>query len=151
MEHRCGYRRAVDVSAMVRTRGGLVAKATLCEVSASGARLQVSLPLAVQSVVLVQFVIHGQGRQSQRATIEAEVVRPTQAGFAVERTEFAPEAARALSASLIQTNMDPARDRIRNAAECPGCKHRFVTGRIQSRNTICCNHARSLTTGARRS
>jgi len=106
MEHRCGYRRAVNVSAVVRTRGGLAAKAIVCEVSASGARLLVSLPLVVQSVILLQFVVHGQGLQRKRATIEAQVVRPTETGFAVEWTEFAPEAARALYASLIRTSMD---------------------------------------------
>src|SRR5262245_61809152 len=30
MEHRCGYRRAVNVSVTVRTRAGLAGKATLC-------------------------------------------------------------------------------------------------------------------------
>jgi hypothetical protein len=96
MEHRCGFRRIVNVAVMVRTRGGLAGKGVLCEVSASGARLVSSLPLPLQSAVLVQFDLCPAGGRRRRATLEAEVVRPTQTGYGLEWTEFAPETARAL-------------------------------------------------------
>lgn len=104
MEHRCGYRRPVNVAVMLRTRGGLADKGILCEVNASGARLVSSLPLALQSAVLVQFDRCSEGGQRRRATIEAEIVRPTETGYGLEWTEFAPEAARALYAPPVRSS-----------------------------------------------
>jgi hypothetical protein len=97
MEHRCGYRRTVNVSVLVSTRGGLTGKGTLCEVSVSGGRLTSSLPLPLHGVVVVQ--VGGSRRQQPSQQIEAEVVRRTDTGFGLEWTDFAPEAVRALFAS----------------------------------------------------
>jgi hypothetical protein len=106
MEHRCGYRRIVNVPTRVRTRSGLVGQGTLCEVSLSGARLNCSLPLPILSVVLVQFAVRRADAAPKRATLEAEVVRQTDTGFALEWTEFAPEDARALYAPVLDTTTD---------------------------------------------
>jgi hypothetical protein len=99
VEHRCGYRRAVEVAAIIRTRGGLVARATLCEVSASGGLLTVTLPVPIHSVVLVQFAASRHVPPGKGATVEAEVVRRTETGVAVEWVEFAPHAVRRLCMS----------------------------------------------------
>jgi hypothetical protein len=106
MEHRCGYRRAVNVSVTLRTQEGLMGTAILCEVSASGARLATSLPLSVHSIVCVQFAVRRPSGPPKRETLEAEVVRSTPTGFAVEWTEFAPEAARAFYAPLLNADSD---------------------------------------------
>lgn len=92
MEHRCGYRRAVNVSVVVRTTGGLVGKAILSDVSASGAHLISSLPLIPGTLLRVRL----ENARGERFSIEAEVVRGTANGFGLEWTEFAPEAARNL-------------------------------------------------------
>jgi hypothetical protein len=104
MEHRCGYRRPIHVAALVRTRGGVAGKAILSEVSASGARVVATLPVAPHSMVLVQFSIHRASARPERVTIEAEVVRLTETGFALEWTEFAPQAARLLYAPRVETS-----------------------------------------------
>jgi hypothetical protein len=93
MEHRYGNRRAVNTSVIIRSRAGLAGQATLCEISASGAKLVSSLPLAIHSVVVVQIASRENARGAQTA-IEAEVVRRTDSGFAVEWCDFAPEALR---------------------------------------------------------
>jgi hypothetical protein len=95
MEHRCGNRKVVNALVLIRSRAGVVGQATLCEVSASGAKLVSSLPLAIHSVVVVQIA----PRETQRGRqieVEAEVVRRTESGFAVEWIDFAPEAFRLL-------------------------------------------------------
>jgi hypothetical protein len=108
MEHRCGYRRIVNVPVRVRTRGGLAGQATLCEVSLSGARLVSSVPLPILSTVLVQFAVRRAEGPPQRVTLEAEVVRQTDTGFALEWVEFAPDAARALYAPSLDAATDNA-------------------------------------------
>jgi hypothetical protein len=107
MEHRCGFRRIVNVPVRVRTRSGLASQATLCEVSLSGARLVCSLPLPMNSSVLVQFAVRrADSTVPKRVTLEAEVVRSTDTGFALEWLEFAPEAARALYAPQLDTPVE---------------------------------------------
>lgn len=104
MEHRCGYRRAADANVIIYTGGGLVGSATVCEVSASGARVICSLPVAVHSSVVLQISVRGPSGILQRSRVEAEVVRTTQRGFALEWTEFAPEPVRPLYAPQVQGN-----------------------------------------------
>ena len=95
MEHRCGYRRAVNVSVVVRTASGLVGKALLSDISASGAHLISSLPLIPETLIRVRF----ENARGERFSIEAEVVRGTTNGSGLEWTEFAPECARELFAA----------------------------------------------------
>jgi hypothetical protein len=96
MEHRCGYRRSVNVAVILRTRGGVAGKAVVSDVSASGALVTTSLPVATHVVIFVQFEVAQADGRRRRVNIEAEVVRLTSSGFAVEWTEFAPEAVREL-------------------------------------------------------
>jgi hypothetical protein len=86
----------------------LAGQATLSEVSLSGARLVCSLPLPIGSVVLVQFAVRRADATPKRVTLEAEVIRQTDTGIALEWTEFAPEAARALYAPRIDAAADIA-------------------------------------------
>ena len=115
MEHRCGYRRVVDVPVRIRSREGVAGQAILREVSLSGARLECSLPLPALATVLVQFALRHAANAPKRVRIEAEVVRRTDTGFALEWTEFAPEAVRAL-----YRPQDPAADIVDPTAK----KHR---------------------------
>jgi hypothetical protein len=84
----------------------LAGQGSLCEVSLSGARLDCTLPLSLSSVVLVQFAVRYADGSPKRVTLEAEVVRQTDTGFALEWAEFAPEAARALYAPRFDTTAD---------------------------------------------
>src|SRR5262245_54932820 len=106
MEHRCGHRRAVEVAVIIRTRAGLAGRATVCDVSASGARVDTTLPLGLHSVVLLQFTAKEEGKSRQRVTLEAEVVRLTDSGFGIEWAEFAPEGARILYAPHVDTRFE---------------------------------------------
>jgi hypothetical protein len=81
---------------IIRTRAGLVAKGTLCEASLSGARLIVTVCLPVHSVILIQFADSGSRTSRMRVALEAQIVRKTDTGIAVEWSEFAPEAVRDL-------------------------------------------------------
>jgi hypothetical protein len=90
MEHRCGYRRTVNVSVVVRTTSGLVGKALLSEISASGAHLVTSLPLTLETLIRVRF----ENERGERFSVEAEIVRGTATGFGLEWSDFAPECMR---------------------------------------------------------
>ena len=96
MEHRHGHRAAVDVEVTVRTRAGLIGSGRINEASSSGARLQISLPLRVHSVISLTLVRH-RYPGPQRLKLEAEVVRRTDRGFGIEWTEFAPGLLRTLT------------------------------------------------------
>lgn len=106
MEHRCGYRRAVNVPVILRTRLGLVGKGVLSDVSASGGHLTTTIPVPIHSVLSVQEAGPRRAGSPKRATLEAEVVRSTPTGFGVEWTEFAPEAARALYKPPLDTDSE---------------------------------------------
>jgi hypothetical protein len=92
VEHRCGPRRAVQISVRVSTRAGLVGRATLCQVSASGAYMLCNLPLAEYSTVTIQLEGWKAPALRKRVSLDAQIVRRTEAGFAVEWVDFAPEA-----------------------------------------------------------
>jgi hypothetical protein len=93
---------------MVRTDGGQAGKGTLCEVSASGARLRFSLPLAIHAAVRVRISVNPLGAPGHGTWVEAEVVRQTADGFGLAWTEFAPEAARSLFAPTASLDNDTA-------------------------------------------
>jgi len=95
MEHRCGYRRSINVKVRVCKRDGLSGFGRLCEASASGGRLVCGLPLASHAVVILTFQEPlAQGRR--RVRLEAEVIRPTGDGYGIEWMQFAPSALRTL-------------------------------------------------------
>jgi PilZ domain len=91
MEHRHGHRREIDVAVTVRTRGGVVGQGRLRDASASGARLETELPLAIHSVIDVVLPFAEKGRAAKRPALQAEIVRQTGSGFGVAWTEFAPQ------------------------------------------------------------
>jgi len=95
MEHRCGYRRDINVNVRVSTRAGVSGFGQLCEASASGARLVCSLPLAIHSVVILT-VQEPSAAGSRRIRLEAEVIRGTSDGYGIEWAQFAPGALRTL-------------------------------------------------------
>lgn len=87
MEHRYGNRRPLSTPAVIQTAQGLSIKATLHNVSASGALLHCALkvPLYTQISVYLPAVAH------VRAGILAQVVRHAEGGLGVEWIEFAPK------------------------------------------------------------
>jgi hypothetical protein len=111
MEHRCGYRRAVNVPVILRTRLGLAGRAIISDLSASGAFVSTSLPVAVHAVVVVQFDVQGTDGRARRVNVEAEIVRHTTTGFGLEWTEFAPAAVRELYAAHFESSQELPRAR----------------------------------------
>jgi PilZ domain-containing protein len=91
VEHRWGARLTVRTSVLVRARGGLRGIGYISDMSISGARLVTSLRAAPLSRVKL-FLSDDSGE-----SIEAQVVRETGNGFAVEWCEFAPEVVRSLA------------------------------------------------------
>jgi hypothetical protein len=102
MEHRCGYRRTVDVPVVLRTRGGLAGTGVVRDLSASGAGLVTALPLQVHARVHVQFTLQEKGASPRRVSIEAEVVRSTTTGYGMEWADFAPDALRELRSLYVE-------------------------------------------------
>lgn len=96
MEHRWGLRRSVEVNVIIQTRTGVVGKGTLSDVSASGGRVASSLPVRVQSTVLVELKIRTARATLRSFVVEAEIIRHTETGFALEWVQFAPKGVRAL-------------------------------------------------------
>jgi len=89
MEHRCGYRRDVQVEVRVTTRSGLSARARLVEVSGSGARLAISLSIPVGTIVNLVFE-KVKTAAAKRLRLKAEIVRTTGSGYGLEWLQFAP-------------------------------------------------------------
>ena len=95
MEHRWGHRREINRAVHLGTRGGLVARGRLTNVSISGAFVQSPLPASLFSYVQIQFTAMLNGKRTTTA-LEAQVVRKDSTGFGIEWCELAPEAVRAL-------------------------------------------------------
>lgn len=96
MEHRWGHRREINRVVNLETRGGLVARARITNVSISGAFVVSPLPVRLFSHIAVHFTTTRHHKRD-RITVEGQVVRKGDGGFAVEWSEFAPEAVRALA------------------------------------------------------
>jgi hypothetical protein len=95
MEHRWGNRHEISRPVRLGTRGGIVARGRICNVSISGAFVVSPLPVSLFSYVQVQFTAMLNGKRTATA-VEGQVVRKDATGFGVEWCEFAPEAVRAL-------------------------------------------------------
>ncbi len=98
MEHRCGTRYGADVDVYVRTRHGAVSSpGRLSEISVSGGFVRTVLPAQPLGYVVVQLLgiegLHSSGR-----ILEAQVIRRTEHGIAVEWAEYAPQLVRLLVA-----------------------------------------------------
>jgi len=92
MEHRWGERVCINQSVRVSASRWRVS-AQLRDVSVSGAYLLCAPPPARISSVSVEF-----GTRQQRVLLQADVVRTTREGFALEWREFAPRLVTALIA-----------------------------------------------------
>jgi hypothetical protein len=97
VEHRHSHRRAVDIAVTVRTRAGLVGNGRINEASASGARLEIALPLRVHSIIALTLTLHRTPLGPKRSKLEAEIVRRSEQGFGIEWTEFMPSLLQTLS------------------------------------------------------
>jgi hypothetical protein len=87
MEHRWGQRRETRRSVYLRTHTGLAAHGLLRNVSVSGAFILTPLPVAVFTRVQLFLAAEGKDRRSMQP-LEAEVVRRTLDGIAIEWKEF---------------------------------------------------------------
>lgn len=95
MEHRWGHRREVSRPVQLQTRGGVIARGRLCNVSTSGGYIATHLPVPLFTNVTVQFTAMVEGKRT-RASVEGQVVRRDRGGVAVEWSDFAPEEIRSL-------------------------------------------------------
>jgi len=91
MEHRWGQRFLLDLPASVADGNGWTAPARVRDISASGAFLECSPPVASVMRVLIRF----KGCEVS-SILTADIVRVTSEGIAVEWGEFAPAAVAAL-------------------------------------------------------
>lgn len=90
MEHRWGQRRETNRSVYLRTRSGLAAHGLLRDASVSGAFILTPLPVTLFTRVQLFIVAEGRDRRGLQP-LEAEVVRRTADGIAVEWKEFGNE------------------------------------------------------------
>lgn len=105
MEHRWGHRHAVTHHVRLRTREGETASGEILNISVSGALILTDLQASILTHVTVDF---GASRQSPgSASLEAQVVRRTQGGIAVEWTEFAAPTLRGLAPLAPSETLDP--------------------------------------------
>ena len=97
MEHRWGQRRAVHQRVHLRTVNGLAAVGYIVSVSISGAFIKTPLPAVPLSVIVVSFAGEkGRSRSRASSVVEAQVVRGSSEGIALEWCELNPEFVRAL-------------------------------------------------------
>jgi hypothetical protein len=96
MEHRWGYRREINRVVNLETRSGLAARGRITNVSISGAFIASLLQVRLFSYVTIHFTAL-QNHKRDRLAVEGQVVRKDSTGFAIEWSEFAPEAVRALA------------------------------------------------------
>jgi hypothetical protein len=93
VEHRWGERLSVHTRVALRVQGGSRGIGYIRDVSISGALVVTSLRASPMSSVRVALA----ARHSKlTASIEGEVVRHTEDGFAIEWCELAPEGLRSL-------------------------------------------------------
>ncbi len=95
MEHRWGHRREVSRAVQLGTRGGVVARGRISNVSISGAFIVTPLPVPLFSYVQVQFIAMLNGKRT-RVSVEGQIVRKEPLGVAIEWCELASEATRSL-------------------------------------------------------
>jgi hypothetical protein len=96
MEHRWGHRREINRVVHLETRSGLAAQGHVINVSISGAFITSPLPVRLLSHITIRFTATHHHKR-HRVTVEGQVVRKDASGFAIEWSEFAPEAVRALA------------------------------------------------------
>lgn len=87
VEHRCGCRWTLCLTVVIQTLQGTTAKATLVNVSASGALLKCQVEVPLQSQVRVTFPAMAGVRRGALA----QVVRRCTESVAIEWSEFLPQ------------------------------------------------------------
>jgi hypothetical protein len=95
MEHRWGHRREVSRPVRLETSSGVIARGRITNCSISGAFVVSPLPVVLFSHVEVRFMAMIDGERTTTAVL-GQVVRRDTVGFAIEWSEFAPDAVRAL-------------------------------------------------------
>jgi PilZ domain len=86
MEHRCGSRYSADIGVYVSARAGTLSSAgRLCDVSISGGFIVTALPIEPLNMISLQF-----SAGFPIARLQAQVIRRTADGVAVEWQEYAP-------------------------------------------------------------
>jgi hypothetical protein len=95
MEHRWGQRRAVHEPVHLQTASGMTGAGHIVNVSISGALVKTALPALPLSVILVSFM-PDRGHSRVAPIIEAQVVRRTEEGIALEWCDSALELNRVL-------------------------------------------------------
>jgi hypothetical protein len=110
MEHRCGNRKSIEARVTVRTRGGLVVRGILQNVSASGALVAAPLPVPLHSAVFVQIEAANAHQGFSRVGVPGEVSRVTEDGFAIEWAEFAPHTLRIILRATEKWHHGPKAD-----------------------------------------
>jgi PilZ domain len=103
VEHRCGYRWSMNATVVIQTLQGATAKATMQNVSASGALLQCRMSVPLHSQVRVIFP----ALAAMRRGALAQVVRQSEDGLAIEWSEFSPQIVQHLL-SLQASSQPPA-------------------------------------------
>jgi len=94
VEHRWGERPSVRTRVSLRVGGGLRGIGHLRDVSVSGARIVTGLRVSQMAFVRIAFPSDA---WAHRLSIEGQVVRHTEDGFAIEWCELAPEIVRAFA------------------------------------------------------
>jgi hypothetical protein len=94
MEHRWGERLKVRTRVSVRARGGVRGIGYIQDISVSGALIVSGVPAT--SMSFVRLILPASSSMGRRS-IEGQVVRHTENGFAVEWCELAPQILHALT------------------------------------------------------
>lgn len=95
MEHRYGRRLTINMTVVIQTLQGATAKATVQNVSASGALLKCGMNVPLHSRVRVTFPAVA---NLSRGAL-AQVVRKSEDGLAIEWSEFSPQLVQQLLSS----------------------------------------------------
>lgn len=111
MEHRWGERLSVRTRVALRAHGGLQGIGYIRDVSLSGALLVTGVPASSMSCVKIFLT---DSASTSPTSIEGQVVRHTENGFAVEWCEFAPEAVRSLVVPSVVPHAREARGELRS-------------------------------------
>jgi hypothetical protein len=96
MEHRWGQRRQTNRSVLLKTQGGLAAQGHIRNVSLSGAFVVTPLPVPPLTRLLLFMTPDGSDRRNLQP-VDAQVVRCTADGIAIEWREFAHPLVRMLA------------------------------------------------------
>lgn len=117
MEHRWGQRLVLNEPVRLRVQGGRWVGGRICNASISGALIVTRMSAAPLSRVSVRFTAP---RGTRADELQAEVVRSTREGLAIEWTEFAPKRVRTLMLiPVFETLWSPRETTVRESTQAP--------------------------------